>query len=108
CDRRSAEAARGGLEREDALGLGHGGGGVGEDMARLEDLARLAPSLPPKCGRAGQVCETTEPRNMRGGGLEPPRVFSPLAPQTSASANSAILARTYEADSPTTASHPAR
>src|SRR6266446_1789173 len=30
---------------------------------------------------------------MRGGGLEPPRVFSPLAPQTSASANSAILAQ---------------
>ncbi len=29
---------------------------------------------------------------VRGGGLEPPRVFSPLAPQTSASANSAILA----------------
>src|SRR5439155_21072111 len=30
---------------------------------------------------------------VRGGGLEPPRVFSPLAPQTSASANSAILAQ---------------
>ena len=29
---------------------------------------------------------------MRGGGLEPPRVISPLAPQTSASASSAILA----------------
>ena len=34
-------------------------------------------------------------RGMRGGGLEPPRVFSPLAPQTSASAISAILAHTY-------------
>ena len=32
-------------------------------------------------------------KNMRGGGLEPPRVISPLAPQTSASANSAILAQ---------------
>src|SRR5262249_38635652 len=39
-----------------------------------------------------QILNAGAGRKMRGGGLEPPRVFSPLAPQTSASAISAILA----------------
>ena len=42
--------------------------------------------VPPSSGKIRE-------REMRGGGLEPPRVISPLAPQTSASASSAILAR---------------
>jgi integrase len=52
-----------------------------------------------KCVRPEQVADTVARKRsdfagpeMRGGGLEPPRVFSPLAPQTSASAISAILA----------------
>src|SRR5262245_48553229 len=52
--------------------------------------------LPPRRRLVGgKSCNGPEDRakNMRGGGLEPPRVISPLAPQTSASASSAILAK---------------
>src|SRR5262249_5681356 len=56
---------------------------------------RLFESLDPGlfCPRSGTATGKSRVRGMRGGGLEPPRVFSPLAPQTSASASSAILAR---------------
>src|SRR5437016_8689045 len=45
-----------------------------------------------RCPTGNQKLLINQETEVRGGGLEPPRVFSPLAPQTSASANSAILA----------------
>ena len=53
----------------------------------------LFPQIAGRGNNGLQVLDAAAIVEVRGGGLEPPRVFSPLAPQTSASANSAILAR---------------
>jgi len=74
---------------------------AGSELRRFAALDRslfgskTAQFAPPEGEPQGANSLSTRLRSaseMRGGGLEPPRVFSPLAPQTSASAISAILA----------------
>src|SRR5205823_10062554 len=59
---------------------------------RACSASQIVPARRP-CGGQFRKSVIQWGREVRGGGLEPPRVFSPLAPQTSASANSAILAQ---------------